>query len=127
ARKVLNKGSEKVGGYDYSTIKEDGGWSEELGYGRINAYNSLVYGATSVNENASNLNLHVETYTDRHIIKIQNNLKLNFSLLDINGRLIQSGTNASLLTVSHSGLSAGIYALQLADEKTQKVIKLVIP
>ena len=74
ARKVLNKGSKKVGGYDYSTMKEDGGWSEELGYGRINAYNSLVYGATSVSENESKIEVLVETYSNRYVIRLVDNL-----------------------------------------------------
>ena len=45
----------------------------------------------------------------------------------MHGKLIQDGTASSSITIPHQGLSAGIYALRLADEKTQEVIKLVIP
>ena len=127
ARKVLNRSSEKVGGYDYSTWNEDGGWSEELGYGRINAYNALVYGATSIGENASSFELIVETYSDSYVIKMKNNSNLNYSLIDMNGKLIQSGTASNTLSIPHTELSTGIYALRLENERNTEVIKLVIP
>ena len=127
ARKVLAGGAEKVGGYSYSTWKENGSWSEELGYGRVNAYNSVVQGATSIKENESGIQLLLETYSNRHEVKLTDNSSVNYSLVDMNGRLIQSGTGSNTISIPHAGLSTGIYALRLENEKTQDVIKLIIP
>ncbi len=127
ARKVLNKGCEKVGGYDYSMWKEDGGWSPELGYGRINAYNSLVYGATSVSESQNHSNMMVETHPDRHLVKMNGISDWNYKLIDLNGKTVMTGIATSSLSIPHGNLSKGIYALRLENESNTEVIKLVIP
>jgi subtilisin family serine protease len=125
ARKVLNRGSEKVGGYDYSTWKADGGWSKELGYGRINAYNSLVYGATSINSTSGSQSL-IETHADRHVVVLPNQ-KVEWGLFDINGRLVQTGFAANAIQVQHEGLGTGIYALRIQGSNFTETVKLVIP
>lgn len=127
ARKVLNRGSEKVGGYDYSTWKEDGGWSVELGYGRINAYNSLVYGATSIQENTQEMNVLVATHSDHHVITSPDGAMLDFTLIDLAGKVVLSDKNQHSITISHEGLSKGIYALRLRNENKTEVVKVLIP
>lgn len=45
AYELLIKGCEKTGGYSYADLSSDstsGTWSKELGYGRVNLYNSLT-------------------------------------------------------------------------------------
>jgi len=70
ARKVLSKTSDKVGGYNYSTWNAAGSWSKELGYGRINAYNAVSYGASSVEELSTQKNVLIETHADYHVVRI---------------------------------------------------------
>ena len=127
ARKVLSTTSEKVGGYDYSTWKEAGAWSKELGYGRINAFQAVTYGASAVGELSSARNVLVETYADKFIVRTADNTQVAWQLFDINGRLIRSGNANSTVNVSHSGLSAGMYALRMEGKKLHETVKLLIP
>ena len=41
-RYVISKSCERVGGYDYSTVKIAGYWSARLGHGRVNAYQAVT-------------------------------------------------------------------------------------
>ena len=127
ARKVLSTTSDKVGGYDYSTWKSAGAWSEELGYGRINAYNAVSYGATSVEELYSESNILVETHAGHHVIRISENLLIEWQLFDINGRMVGAGADVGIVNVSHNSLSAGIYALRLKSNNMRETVKLLIP
>ena len=127
ARKVLSTTSDKVGGYDYSTWKEAGGWSKELGYGRINAYNAVSYGASSVEELSTQKNVLIETHADYHVLRTTKNTQVEWQLIDISGRIVRAGNNVSMVNISHNGLSKGVYALRWRSEKTQETIKLLIP
>ena len=127
ARKTLAFGCEKVGGYFYGTWKENGPWSYELGYGRINAYNSVVYGASAVDEIETRIGVIVETHVDQHVIRTSENVQLDWSLIDINGRLVSFESNESSIAIRHQELSSGIYALRLRTEKNQETVKLIIP
>jgi subtilisin family serine protease len=126
ARKVLSSTSEKVGGYAYSTWKEAGSWSKELGYGRINAFYAVTYGASAVGELAADRNVLVETHSDKYIIRTSNNTQVAWQLFDINGRMVRSGNAHGAVNVMHSGLSAGIYALRMEGAKLQETVKLMI-
>lgn len=127
ARKVLSSTSDKVGGYDYSAWKEAGAWSQELGYGRINAYNAVSYGASAVEELVTEKNVWVETHGDYHLVRTSENAQIEWQLFDISGRIVRAGNNLRTVNVSHNGLSKGVYALRLRSEKMQETIKLLIP
>ena len=127
ARKVLALTCEKVGGYDYSTWKEAGNWSYELGYGRINAYQAVTYGASAVGDLPPNGDLVVETHADAHVIRTSGNAVRTWQLFDINGRMVRAGTASGELRVAHSGLSTGIYALRMEGGKQYDTLKLLIP
>ncbi|MFT7102729.1 MAG: subtilisin family serine protease [Bacteroidia bacterium] len=127
ARKVLRTTSDKVGGYDYSTWKEAGTWSEELGYGRINAYNAVSYGASSIEEYRTEKNFQVETHIGYHLLRRNDNTQIDWQLIDISGRIVRTGNDVSTIRINHNGLSNGIYALSLKSEKLQETIKLLIP
>lgn len=126
ARKALALTAEKVGGYDYSTWKEAGNWSYELGYGRVNAVQAVTYGASSVNELENDLQASVETHTGRHEIRFAENAQRTWRLFDMNGRMIELGNTASDITVSHHDLPTGIYALQIEEGTKVNTVKLII-
>lgn len=126
-RKVLSSTSDKVGGYDYSTWKWAGAWSKELGYGRVNAYEAVAYGASSVAELSAEKNVLVQTHTNYHVIKPAHASKVEWVLFDINGRAVRTGTAVETITISHAGLSTGIYALQLRGTSMQETVKLLVP
>ncbi|MCF8275782.1 MAG: S8 family peptidase [Flavobacteriales bacterium] len=127
ARKSLAMTSEKVGGYDYSTWKENGGWSKELGYGRVNAFNAVTYGASAVGDLSTERNVLIETYTDKHILRVSDNSMVEWSLFDMNGRLIKSGSGKETINLSHQGLMQGIYAIRLKGTEFFETVKLFIP
>ena len=121
-RKVLSMTSEKVGGYDYSAWKENGGWSYELGYGRINAHDAVTYGASAVNDFSSTENITVETHIDHYTIRLKNNTPTNWSLFNINGKLVRSGNDVRTFNIPHAGLSAGVYALRVENQTVKLLI-----
>ncbi len=127
ARKVLSSTSEKVGGYAYSAWKDAGTWSKELGYGRINAFQAVTYGASAVGELATDRNVLVETHMDKYIIRTLDNTQVAWQLFDINGRAVLSGNANGVVNISHSGLSAGMYALRMEGAKLKETVKLLIP
>ena len=127
ARKVLGLTSDRVGGYNYSTWKPAGGWSEELGYGRINAYNAVSYGASAIGDLSPKNEVLIETHADYHLVRTAGNLLTEWQLFDINGRMVRAGNDAGAINVSHNNLSTGIYALRLRNNKTQEIVKLLVP
>ncbi len=127
ARKALSKTCEKVGGYNYSTWKWAGNWSYELGYGRVNALEAVTYGASSVDENAMKLGASVETHSSQHIVRFEESKTREWQLLDINGRVVANGASSGSITIQHSGLAKGIYALRIATGENLNTIKLIVP
>lgn len=126
-RKVLGLTSDRVGGYNYSTWKPAGGWSEELGYGRINAYNAVSYGASAIAELSPERNVLVETHANYHLVRTSENLLVQWQLFDINGRMVQTGDCLGTINISHNQLSTGVYALRLRNDKMLETVKLIIP
>jgi subtilisin family serine protease len=127
ARKALALTAEKVGGYDYSTWKEAGNWSYELGYGRINALQAVSYGASSIRDLENEFQATVETHADRHVIRFADRSERNWRLFDMNGRMIDSGNTVSDITIGHTQLSNGIYALQIEENTKVNTVKLIVP
>jgi subtilisin family serine protease len=127
ARKTLALTAEKVGDYDYSTWKEAGKWSYELGYGRVNAYEAVTYGASAVNDADSELRAVIETHAEQHVVQFEENAARSWQLLDMNGRIVANGTTFSSITVNHKGLAKGIYALRVQSGDRFNAIKLLIP
>lgn len=127
ARKTLALTCEKVGGYNYSTWKEAGNWSYELGYGRVNAYQAVTYGASAVSESDRELKAVIETYSSQHVVRFEENTPRMWQLFDLNGRVVASGTSSSSIKIDHNGFAKGIYALRIATGDKFNTIKLVIP
>lgn len=128
-RHVLRRGAEKVGGYDYDTWKEDGLWSYELGYGRVNALNTLnAAAAMSVTENEQeSLNLVLKTHPDRFEVVTDRSGTYDWQLWDMNGRLIRHGRTSGTLTLESRNWSSGMYALRIFSENSSETLKLTAP
>ncbi|MCB9185109.1 MAG: S8 family peptidase [Flavobacteriales bacterium] len=127
ARKTLALTCEKVGGYDYSTWKEAGGWSYEMGYGRINAYQAVTYGASAIEETNTTLSAIIETHTDFHLIRFGDVSNIQWGLFDLNGRLVSSGQTKTNVAIQHAGLAKGMYALRLQSNADFNTVKLIVP
>lgn len=126
ARKALALTSEKVGGYDYSFWKEAGSWSLEMGYGRVNAYHAVTYGASGIADAGNGLGAVVETHADMHVVRFEENAVRQWQLMDMSGRVVSQGTSSSSITVMHNGLATGIYALRVEVDGVLETLKLVV-
>jgi len=125
-RRTLRYGAEKVGGYDYSTWTFEGNWSYELGYGRVNAYATLLLGESLGIEKTENNRLTVQTFSDRHIIGTNATKIQDWQLFDMSGRMVRSGRDRKRISIDHNGLRSGIYALRIYAIETQETIKLLV-
>lgn len=126
ARKALAISCEKVGGYSYNVWTDAGQWSQELGFGRVNAYQAVTYGASAVAENESEINLTVETYSDRYVIRTEKDGLKSWQMLDMNGRVVSNGNSNGVITIEHSALATGIYALMITQDDRSRTVKLVV-
>ncbi len=70
-RSIINNTAEKVGGYNYNINPNKPGWSSELGYGRINAFQALLL--TLAYDNKSNSSAATAYNTGRRLIHDSNN------------------------------------------------------
>jgi len=126
ATRHLLTSAELVGGYSYGYWKEFGNWSNEMGYGRINANLALIHAATVGVEETTTMRPLVRTFTDRHVIEMSGTDPVRWSLIDMNGRIVSSGNTTGQFTISHAGMASGIYALRLSSTSGDAVIKLVV-
>lgn len=125
ARKVLSSTSEKVGDYNYTLWKEAGHWSYELGYGRVNAFDAVSYGASAISEARPALKFIVETYAGQHSFHVKD--PVDWMLMDVQGRKIKTGIADTSISISHTSLSSGIYVLLMQTENAQESVKLLVP
>jgi len=126
-RKALAKTCEKVGGYNYSEWKWAGSWSYELGYGRVNAVNAVTYGASSIDETDNMPKTTIETHPTQHIIRFVEPKMRDWQLFDINGRMVTNGVSSGTISIQHTGLAKGIYALRIATGDKLNTVKLIVP
>ena len=127
ARKVLATTSEKVGGYDYSTWKEHGGWSLELGYGRIDAFDAVTYGASAISE-STDQHLVLETHAEHFTIGVKTDKQtVDWLLFDAQGKLVDNGVSTNTLLIQKSNLTSGLHILKLEIGSEMKTLKLMVP
>ena len=141
ARWILGNTADRTGGYDYSTFKYAGAWSEELGYGRVNAYKAVYdalfftgitnYSAIierptqsvdwSVFPNPNNGNMTIA------LPKSLNN-KANLTLTDLQGKVIKQLTQLSSQreVTLNTELANGIYILSLQNGNEVTYEKIVV-
>ena len=124
-RHLLNVTSEKVEPYAYDSLNVDGSWNEEVGHGRINAYEALtqVFNAnTSPKHPAQSLTVYPNP--NQGLINIKGlNSTSTFVIYDLMGKKQHSG----VVTINNSeiqttNLKPGIYHLNLRNQ----VIKFVL-
>jgi subtilisin family serine protease len=124
-RHLLNVTSEKVEPYAYDSLNVDGSWNEEVGHGRINAYEALtqVFNAnTSTTYPAQSLTIYPNP--NQGLINIKGlNSTSTFVIYDLMGKKQHSG----VVTINNSeiqttNLKPGIYHLNLRNQ----VIKFVL-
>ncbi len=132
-RHLLSATCDKVGGYAYDIEKAYGMWSEELGYGRINAYRAVLAASTGFtntttpdettyaiypNPAHSQLTIHYKSAKDTYI-----------QLLNTLGQQVYYApydSSATHFTIDVDDLSAGIYFIIIKNKQEQIVEKVMI-
>lgn len=101
ARAILAVTAQKVGGYDYDSAEEFGMWSEEMGYGRVNAYDAVYYASnfTDIDKASAELNDWVY-YSDNQTI-------VQLTEVENTEVEIYSTIGAKIATISADDISAG--------------------
>lgn len=134
---LLASSADKVGGYAYDSVKYAGNWSQELGFGRVNAYNAvqLAMNYTGVKNEVAQRNTYnvfpnpvtSETFTVE--LELAEATATTISLLDINGKLL-----AATATVFPAGkqlahfdapLPPGIYFVEIHTSGEKQRLKLL--
>ncbi|MBI1288637.1 MAG: S8 family serine peptidase [Flavobacteriales bacterium] len=126
ARKALGLTAERVGDYWYGYWKEAGSWSMELGYGRVNAYQAVTYGASGIADADNETHTIVETHADRHVLRFEKNTYRTWSLIDMSGRIVANGNSNSSIVISHAGLPTGVYAVRVDAGGAVQTVKVVV-
>lgn len=127
AERHLLSSAEKVGGYFYGQWKQHGQWSDELGYGRLNAHLALQSAATvGVEEEPESLLPIVRTFPDRHVILLASETTTEWVLMDMAGRVAAKGTSNGAVVIPHDGLPTGIYALRMMQRGEGATVRLLV-
>ncbi len=134
-QQIIQDGTEKVGGYDYNTVSP--GRSLELGYGRINALNSInltPLGIDDIMKDVGIISIVNPTQRQLEIVyKLNSSVKqIYFQLHDLLGRTLFSGTlnpQSTYFLADISSLTTGLYVVTFTDEKgiivqSDKLIKI---
>ncbi len=97
ARYVLESTCDTVGGYSYNVNNQSGRWSQELGYGRVNAYRAVQAAMAFVGIDKENVsdNINFYTYSDEsgknyiHYV-LESRKTVLIEVHDILGRKVQT-------------------------------------
>ncbi|MFN8300183.1 MAG: S8 family peptidase [Chitinophagales bacterium] len=129
-RAILAQTAEKVGGYAYDSLYANGTWSQELGYGRLNARRAVDFAFYYSGINEQETALAVQLYPNpanqsATIVLQETNAVLN--LYDLQGRLLaqqqlQKGSNS----ISIATLATGLYVARVSNGKAGSTIKLSV-
>lgn len=134
---ILASSADRVGGYDYSANRDFGTWSQELGYGRVNAYNALqltmIY--TGVNDaviQGNKFSVYPNPLAAGHFtvdFTLQQGADVTISLVDVSGKILtrktttfQSGRHTIL---QDAPLVPGIYFVEIRADETTHHLKLL--
>lgn len=136
-RFIMGMSADKVGGYDYSTQKFAGAWSEELGYGRLNAHRALLmlegYNVGIRENEKSNVVTIFPNPLTQNIFQItlsNTSEKINaITVISSEGKTIYSQqykqhTSAVEVTLPEN-ISAGIYFLSIQTESNNYYKKII--
>jgi subtilisin family serine protease len=134
ARFLLESTCDRTGGYDYSTVKQGGNWSRELGYGRINAFAAVSAASvfTSVDPlspDAMPIRVYPNPASDFIWMELPVNARVEWTLWSVEGKLLLSGTSlgADRIRIElPAHLPAGICLLRARQEGRQNTVKIRI-
>ena len=138
ARYVLESTCDTVGGYSYSVNNPSGNWSQELGYGRVNAYRAVQASMAFVGIDDKNAieNINFYAYSDgsgtnyvHYFLKSKSGVLIE--IYDVLGRKVQTLTNETQsegeysVNINSSIKIPGIYFVRLTVDDLLTTVRVI--
>ena len=132
-RQILSETCDKVGGYNYDSTAVYGGWSPELGYGRINAHKAVLAASdiTSVQE-IDNTFIGVYPNPANGAVRVSIGSSfdaISLKVYDVSGLLLHeelTDPSSKEINVDLSNYSPGPKLLLLQDRNGELIVKKVL-
>lgn len=144
-RYILGSTADRVGGYNYNKNYNAGTWSDELGYGRVNAYKALVgsqdyisheTGIVEFADNSTPLQMYPNPLQGQQVtlqFDLAASSNAQVQIMGLDGRtvyqkdmgLMYDGANEFTITFDHA-LAPGAYLVGLTAGSQTTYSKLVI-
>ncbi len=131
-RAIINMTADRTGGYVYDSTSVHGTWNNEMGHGRVNAFEAVKLAQTYVagmEESTSDLNLMVypNPSSGKVAIKSNGNIIESYKVIDQAGRIIlqKDQINASQVAIDLSGRN-GIHFVQVESEVGIAIERIII-
>ena len=131
-RAIINMTADRTGGYVYDSTSVHGTWNNEMGHGRVNAFEAVKLAQTYVagmEESTSELNLMVYPNPSSGKVTVKSNGSLiqSYKVIDQAGRTIlqKDQVNASQVAIDLSGRN-GVYFVQVESEVGVAIERIII-
>lgn len=132
ARAVLSITADKTGGYAYDESNVYGMWSDEMGYGRVNAYEAVNYATnfSSINSSEVKNAAFIASGENGTFLMLNGNDFDEVAIYNLAGQMIcviPATTLASgSINLNDFILSSGLYLINLRTGNDSSVLKAVI-
>jgi len=144
-RYLLGSTADRVGGYDYNQTYSGGTWSQELGYGRVNAHKAVLAaqdytghgtGIANVTEVTLPVQLYPNPFFGQQLtleFEATNPAPTSVNIIGLDGRTVYThdlgntlgGANTHNITINHT-LAPGAYMVGLTTGTQTSYTKLVV-
>lgn len=132
ARAILSITAEKNGGYAYDTPNVYGAWSEEMGYGRVNAYEAAYYASSfsglEVLEDSPNLGriAYVNGQTQVYLNPALKTQVVLYNLLGAELARFDFTDEASPVVLNNIVVASGLYLVKISSGEIETTLKAVV-
>lgn len=131
ARAVLAVTADKTGGYAYESSEEFGMWSEEMGYGRVNAYAAVYYASNWLRLREVSLTNDRIAYSNNKTTLILDGFEqAEVTLFDVLGREVAyfelGKISSANLALNDYIITSGMYVVQIRRGNDMQALKAMI-
>lgn len=131
-RAIINMTADRTGGYVYDSTSVHGTWNNEMGHGRVNAFEAVKLAQTymaGMSENSSGVHLSIFPNPSEGIIQLTMTEEKFFSIevLDAAGRIVLSKkpVYSNQTTIDLTSMK-GVFFVHIQGEKFDKIERVII-
>lgn len=127
-RGILSVTADKTGGYSYDASGDFGTWSDEMGYGRVNAFEAVQYASVSSEIKKNKQVLERIIYSNQGTaLQLNSSENRMVSIYTLTGLLIHSfQTSYQITSLSALIQSPGMYLIQIEKPDENVTLKAII-